>query len=95
MFGIGWSELLVIAIVAVLVIGPKDMPRVLYSAGKIARKIKLFTNDIQKSFEHITHEEELSDIIREANKPGGENLQAEIERQLSAEEKDKKNGTTG
>lgn len=88
MFGIGWSEMLVVLAVAVIVIGPADMPRVLYSAGKIFRKIKIFTGDIQSSLDRIMHEEELAEIVREANKPGGENLQFQIDRQLALEDRD-------
>lgn len=97
MFGIGWSEMLVILAVAVVVIGPSDMPRVLYSAGKLFRKFKIFMNDMQVSLDRIVQEEELADIVREANKPGGENLQFEIEKQLKTEEENKpeKAGITG
>lgn len=85
MFGIGWSELLVILALALLVIGPKDLPRVLYTAGKFVRKIKTFTGDIQSSLDRIMHEEELADITREANKAGGDNLQFELDRQVERE----------
>lgn len=85
MFGIGWSECVVIIIVAAIFIGPKELPRVLYSGGKFFRKIKTFTADIQSSIDKIMHEEELNDIIRTANAAGGEDLQknidAEAERQ--------------
>jgi sec-independent protein translocase protein TatB len=86
LFDISWSEMLVVLVVAVVAIGPKDLPRVLYAAGKFTRKIKIFTADIQKSVDKIIHDEELEEITREANKIGGENLQMEIERQLQEEE---------
>lgn len=86
MLGIGWSEMLVVVAIAVMVIGPKDLPRFLHAAGKFFRKIKLFTADIQRSLDNIMHEEELNEITREANKPGGESLQFEIDRQVQAEE---------
>ncbi|MEZ0259429.1 MAG: Sec-independent protein translocase protein TatB [Alphaproteobacteria bacterium] len=86
MFDISWSEMLVVLVVAVVAIGPKDLPRVLYSFGKFTRKIKIFTADVQKSVDKIIHDEELEEITREANKIGGENLQMEIERQLQEEE---------
>lgn len=86
MFDLSWSEMLVVLVVAVVVIGPKDLPRVLYTAGKFIRKIKIFTGDIQASLDKIIHEEELNEITREANKPGGENLQFEIDKQLALEE---------
>ena len=93
MFGIGLPEFLVILVVAVVVIGPKDLPRTLYMAGKFVRKFRVFTADIQKSLDAVLHEGELDDIVQQANKPGGENLQQKIEAQVLAEGKDKKNET--
>jgi sec-independent protein translocase protein TatB len=89
MFGIGWSEFLVILVLAVVLIGPKDLPRLMYSAGKLFRKFKVFTADIQVSIDKIVHEEELSDIVKSANKPGGENLQFMIDEQAEKEKKSK------
>lgn len=89
MFDVAWSEMLVIIAVAVVVIGPKDLPKLLYAAGKFTRKVRIFTNDIQQSLDRIIHDEELNEITREANKAGGENLQFEIERQLAEEERRK------
>jgi sec-independent protein translocase protein TatB len=85
MFGIGWSECVVIIIVAAIFIGPKELPRVLYGAGKFFRKIKVFTADIQASVDKIMHEEELNEIIRAANTAGGEELQRNIDAQLERE----------
>lgn len=87
MFDVGWSEMLLVVAVAVVVIGPKDLPRALYAAGKFVRKIRIFTGDIQRSLDKIIHEEELNEITREANKAGGESLQFEIEKQLAEEER--------
>lgn len=87
MFDVAWSEMLVVGAVAIVVIGPKDLPRVLYTAGKFLRKIRMFTGDIQKSLDKIIHDEELNEITREANKPGGENLQFEIDKQVEEEER--------
>jgi sec-independent protein translocase protein TatB len=77
--------MLLIVAVAVVVIGPQELPRALYNAGKIVRKIKTFTGDIQKSLDKIMHDEELEDITREANRIGGPNLQFEIDRQYEEE----------
>jgi sec-independent protein translocase protein TatB len=93
LFGIGLPEFLVILAVAVVVIGPKDLPRALYAAGKLMRKFRMFTADIQKSLDHIMHEGELDDIIREANKPGGADLQQKIEAQVQLENKNKEDET--
>lgn len=85
MFGISWSEMLIILAVALVVIGPADLPRVLYSAGKLFRNVRRFTDDIQKSIDGIMREEELADIVREANLAGGDNLQFELDKQVQIE----------
>ena len=55
---IGWFELLVIIIVAILVIGPKDFPIVLKKIGSWAGSIKRYFSDIQKNVSDITNLEE-------------------------------------
>lgn len=86
MFDIGWSEMLLVGLVAIVVIGPQELPAALYGIGKIFKKFRKFSSDIQKSLDEILHEEELNEIIREANKPGGDNLQFEIDRQYELEQ---------
>ena len=86
MFDIGWSEMLLVGLVAIVVIGPQELPAALYGIGKIFKKFRKFSGDIQKSLDEILHEEELNEIIREANKPGGDNLQFEIDRQYELEQ---------
>ena len=49
---IGWSELLVIVILAVLIIGPKDMPVVLKKIASSIKKIKTYISNIQDDIEH-------------------------------------------
>ena len=48
---IGWSELLVIVILAVLIIGPKDMPVVLKKIASSVKKIKSYISNIQDDIE--------------------------------------------
>ena len=52
---IGWSELLVIIIIAVLVIGPKDFPIVLKKLGSWMGSIKRYFSDVQKNVSEITN----------------------------------------
>ena len=58
---IGWFELLVIIIVAILVIGPKDFPIVLKKIGSWAGSIKRYFSDIKKDVSQITNLEEDKD----------------------------------
>ena len=70
-------------------------------AGEVGRRILgngssrplAIVENIQSSLDEVTREGELEEITREANKPGGENLQFEIDKQLS-EEKNNKNSLT-
>ncbi len=55
---IGWFELLVIIIVAILVIGPKDFPIVLKKIGSWVGSIKRYFSDVQKNVNELTNLEE-------------------------------------
>ncbi len=55
---IGWFELLVIIIVAILVIGPKDFPFVLKKIGSWVGSIKRYFSDVQKNVNEITNLED-------------------------------------
>ena len=86
MFGIGWTEFLVIAVMALVVIGPKDMPHLLYKLGKLVRKIKGFTHGVQSSLEEVTRQAEVDEIANDINNTvGGPDLQFEIDRQVEKE----------
>ncbi|HVV92637.1 MAG TPA: Sec-independent protein translocase protein TatB [Hyphomicrobiales bacterium] len=67
MFDIGWSELLLIAVVAVVVIGPKDLPVALRSLGRTIRGIRRMASDFQSQFNEALREAELDDLRREVS----------------------------
>ena len=58
MFDIGWSELLVIAVVAVVVVGPKDLPRMLRAFGKTMGQVRRTANDFRRQFDDALREAE-------------------------------------
>lgn len=62
MFDIGWSEILVIATVAVVVVGPKDLPRMLRTFGKTMGQVRRTANDFKRQFD---------DALREAEREAG------------------------
>jgi sec-independent protein translocase protein TatB len=64
---IGWSELLFIAIIAILVIGPKDLPIIMKKFGSWIKTIKSYTSNFQNSLENISDVETI-DIAEEDNK---------------------------
>ena len=55
---IGWFELLIIVVVAILVIGPKDFPIVLKKIGSWTRTVKKYFSDVQSNINQITYIEE-------------------------------------
>ncbi len=65
---IGWSELLVIVILAVLIIGPKDMPIVLKKIASSVKKIKSYISNIQDDIEHSVDVDTETDKIKKNNK---------------------------
>ena len=73
MFDIGWSELLVIAVVAIIVIGPKDLPRVMRTVGHYAGKLRRAAADFQRQFEEAMRESEI-DEVRKAIESVRENM---------------------
>ncbi len=58
MFEIGWTELVVIAVVAVLVVGPKDLPRMLRTFGQFVGKARRMASEFQTQFNDALKEAE-------------------------------------
>ncbi len=75
MFDIGWQELFVVAVLAIIVVGPKDMPRAIRTVTGWLRKAKDMARDFQSGMEDIVREAELEDIRKEAEKAAGFNLE--------------------
>ncbi|MGH6866142.1 MAG: Sec-independent protein translocase protein TatB [Methyloceanibacter sp.] len=62
MLEIGWSELLVIAVVAIVVVGPKELPRLMRTFGHYAGKLRRAAADFQRQFEEAMREEEAEEV---------------------------------
>ena len=62
MFDIGWSELVVIAVVALIAIGPKELPGVLRMVGQWLGKARRMASDFQGQFNEAMREAEMADI---------------------------------
>jgi sec-independent protein translocase protein TatB len=62
MFDIGWSELMVIAVVALIAIGPKELPGVLRMVGQWIGKARKMAGEFQGQFQEAMREAEMADI---------------------------------
>ena len=65
MFDIGWGELVVIGIVALIAIGPKELPGVLRAVGQWVGKIKRMASDFQGQFQEAMREAEMTDLKKQ------------------------------
>ena len=62
MFDIGWGELVVIGVVALIAIGPKELPAVLRATGQWMGKVRRMANEFQDQFREAMREAELDDL---------------------------------
>lgn len=63
--GIGGSELVLIAIVALIVVGPKDLPKLLRQLGKFVAKMRSMADEFRASFDDMARQSELDDLRKE------------------------------
>lgn len=62
MFDIGWSELVVIGVVALIAIGPKELPGVLRTVGQWMGKVRRMASEFQGQFNEAMREAEMADL---------------------------------
>lgn len=79
MFDIGWTEVTIIIIVAIIVIGPKDLPRVLRTVGEWVGKAKSLTREFRSHVDDFVRETELEDIKKQIEQVGDTNLESLVE----------------
>ncbi len=63
--GIGGGEVVVIAVVALLVVGPKDLPKLLRQLGRFVGKMRSMADDFRSSFEDMARQSELDELRKE------------------------------
>jgi sec-independent protein translocase protein TatB len=67
MFDIGWSELVLIGVVALIVIGPKELPGVLRAVGQWSAKIRRMAAEFQGQFQEALREAEVADLKKQVD----------------------------
>jgi sec-independent protein translocase protein TatB len=80
LFDIGWPELLLIGVVALVVIGPKDLPRALRVAGYWVRKARTLSREFHSSVEQMIREAELDEMRQELKKATEFDINKEIQK---------------
>ena len=67
MFDLGWQEFLIIAFVLVIVVGPKDLPKVLKTFTNFLRQVRQMASEFHRSIENMADETELKDVKKSLN----------------------------
>jgi len=65
MFDIGWAELLLLGVLAIIVVGPKDLPRMMRTIGQYTAKIRAAAREFQRSFDEMARESELDELRKQ------------------------------
>jgi len=78
MFDIGWQELFIVAVLAIIVVGPRDLPRTLRTVMGYIRKAKGMAREFQNGIDEVAREVELDEIRQEANKIAHMDLEEEV-----------------
>jgi sec-independent protein translocase protein TatB len=60
-----WSHIIILLAVALVVVGPKDLPRMMHMAGKWAGKARAMANEFRKSFDEMARQAELDELRKE------------------------------
>ena len=71
MFDIAWSEMVLIGAVALVVIGPKDLPKALRTVGQTVARVRRMASEFQGQFNDAMREAELADLKKQVEDVGG------------------------
>ena len=64
MLDIAWPELVVIGAVALVAIGPKDLPKVMHTLGRWAGKARRMMHEVQRTIEQVSYEAEVAEKLK-------------------------------
>ena len=67
MFGLGWTEILVIATIAILVVPPKDLPGLMRNVGRTVGKVRRMASDFQRQVEDAVRDDELDQLRKQVS----------------------------
>lgn len=84
MFDIAWSELALIGAVALIVIGPKDLPKVMRVMGQWTRKARLLAGEFQNNFDELLRQAELDEVRKQVQSVNPAALKEKVETMIDA-----------
>lgn len=91
MFDIGWTELIVVAVVMILVVGPKDLPRMLRTFGQTIGKVRRMAGEFQSTFNEALREAEqqadIADMKKQVEKAANFDPLGDIKKSIETDRK--------
>ncbi|MGH6878382.1 MAG: Sec-independent protein translocase protein TatB [Rhizomicrobium sp.] len=84
MLDLSWSHILIVLIVALVVVGPKDLPRLMRMAGRWVAKARAMADQFRKSFDEMARQSELDELRAELESLRSERPLADLDRTLRA-----------
>ena len=86
--GVGFSELLLLALAALIIVGPKDLPFMMRKVGQLVGKARGMAREFQAAFEDIARQSELEDLRKEIEDLKRNNMMTEAQDDLANMESD-------
>ena len=91
MLDIGWQEFTLVAFILLIIVGPKDLPKVLKSIFKFVDKIKNYAYDFKSSVSEMNDELELSELRKDVLEIKKDNAISEVKKTVTEAENELKN----
>ena len=79
-----WNHILILLVVALVVVGPKDLPRLMHMVGKWAGKARAMANEFKASFDEMARQEELDQLRKELETLRANPALSDIHNELNA-----------
>lgn len=78
----GFFELMLIAVIALVVVGPKDLPKLMRSAGQMVAKARRMAGEFTAAFDQMAREAEMEDMRKEIESLKKDNVFADAKREI-------------
>lgn len=80
MLDIGWSEMLIVGLITIIVVGPKELPRVLRTVMGLVRKLRAMASEFQSGIDDLAREADLQDIKQSIENTASTDIAGEFEK---------------
>lgn len=80
---LGMVELLTLAVIALIVVGPKDLPRLLYGVGKMVGKLRRMADEFRAGFDQMAREVEIEEMRKEIDELKKASIDEDVRSALS------------